>query len=181
MKKICDTTIFGFYAISLLLGGTSAVAISMGLYDAWLEVLNTTPTLGGLAWGESAWWLNSIWVYIPMESLGDALTWYEPRPYDMLLSYVPHVFAATGVLSVVLFVVVMESNKAKRVWRTKLLQAFAIALFLMLGCVIVQVVERRFYGESTTLLLFMPVLAISVPLFILAKTRLSKKDAVATE
>lgn len=109
--------------------------------------------------------LDDIWLYMPTESLYDAL--YVGHGH----TYVPIVLVLSGAVTVLLSVLIMEGKSANKAWRQKMHQASGWGMLIVLSNLAYWYAVRRVYGDLSTLTVLIPLMLLVVPLLILKKTR----------
>ena len=124
--------------------------------------------------------LDELWYYVPLSDLWSSTRVYERR-YDYSLQYGEYCLAVVGIVTVLLSVLIMEGKSANKVWRQKMLQAFGIAMGIVLIDVAWRCAWYTAFGGISTLTLLLPIAFLVMPALILKKTRSPKKAKVTAE
>lgn len=129
------------------------------------------------AWTELKRRYDNLWEterYLPMADLWDATNVYYKYGMDgYFIQYGEFCLITVAVITLVLSVLIMEGKSANKVWRQKMLQAFGIAIFIVLIDMARRCAWYRVYSRTsaTPITMLLPVVFLIIPLIILKKTR----------
>ncbi len=121
---------------------------------------------------------------MPLADLWDATeVYYRNGSDDYYIQYGEFYLIAVAGMTLVLSVLLMEGKLANKVWRQKMLQAFGIAIFIVLVDMARRCAWYRVYRGTlaSPVALLLPVAFLVVPLIILKKTRQPKKVKAEAE
>lgn len=115
---------------------------------------------------------------LPMAELWELTDVYRRYGNDgYYLQYGEFCLAIVSGITVVLSVLMMEGKSSNKSWRQKMLQAFGVAMFVVLIDTARYCAEYKVYSRMpvSTVVLLLPVAFLVIPLIILKKTWLPKE------